>query len=137
MCCAEDGNDSSMDNLHVYGNDENGLSRGAQCFSCGTTIISVDKAITDEQNKSSTDGKIQAKSLLRNTNALSKKSNIGEESKVSFATKNGNRDEQKLKDVRLSKDDLEKIYSETSEDLKCFYRGLDKEVCKSLEIRWK
>ena len=145
--CAEAGLDESANNLHIYGEDENGLPRGAFCFADGTTIVSVDKALLDEQNKSSTDGKIQAKSLLRsstsksllrNTNAsLSKKSNIGEESRVSFATKNGNRDEQKLKDVRLSEGDLEKIYSETSEDLKCFYRGLDKQVCKELFIRWK
>lgn len=137
MCCAEAGLDESADNLHVYGLDEDDLPKGAFCFACSTTIVSVEKAIEDVENKSSTDGKIQSKSLSRNTNALSKKSNIREESKVSFAAKNGNRDEQKLKDVRLSKDDLEKIYSETSEDLKCFYRGLDKQVCKELFIRWK
>ena len=134
--CRSQNMDESGDNLHVYGNNEEGLSNGAFCFCCSTTIVSVEKAIEDAENKSSTDGKVTS-SLSRNTNALSKKSNIGEESKVSFAAKNGNRDEQKLKDVRLSKDDLEKIYSETSEDLKCFYRGLDKQVCKELSIRWK
>ena len=115
----------------MYGNGEDGLSNGAFCFCCSTTIVSVEKALEDEQNKSTTDGKVLS------SNSLTKKSSIKEENKVSFASSKGNRDEQKLKDVRLSKDDLEKIYSETSEDLKCTYRGLDKTVCKELSIRWK
>lgn len=137
-CMQELGCDTSQDNFMVYGLDEDGLPNGGHCHGvCNTTIVSCAKAIEDEQNKSSTDGKVLS------SNSLTKKSNIKdfngikEESKVSFASSKGNRDEQKLKDVRLSKDDLEKIYSETSEDLKCAYRGLDKTVCKELSIRWK
>ena len=136
-CMQELGGDTSQDNFTVYGLNDEGMANGGHCWSCNTTIVSCAKAIEDEQNKSSTDGKIQAKSLLRNTNALSKKSNIGEENKVSFASSKGNRDEQKLKEVRLSSEQLEKIYSETSEDLKCSYRGLDKAICKELSVRWK
>ena len=131
-CMQELGCDTSQNNFMVYGLDDNGLPRGGHCHGvCNTTIVSVEKAIEDEQNKSSTDGKISA---------LSKKSNINsikEEIKVSFASNKGNRDEQKLKEVRLSSEQLENIYSETSEDLKCSYRGLDKSICKELSIRWK
>lgn len=137
MCCAEAGLDESADNLHVYGLDENDLPKGAFCFACSTTIVSVEKAIEDEQNKSSTDGKVQAKSLLRSTNALSKKSNIGEESKVSFSSSKVSRDEQKLREKRLTQEQIDKIHSETSAELLVGYRGLDKEVCAELGVRWK
>ena len=135
MCCAEAGLDESADNLHVYGLDENDLPKGAFCFACGTTIVSVDKAIEDEQNKSSTDGKVLGKP--NKTNALSKKSNIGEESKVSFATNKLSRDEQKLKEKRLTQEQIERIHSETSDELKVNFRGLDKDVCKELNVRWR
>lgn len=137
MCCAEAGLDESGDNLHVYGLDENDLPKGAFCFACSTTIVSTEKAIEDLENKSSTDGKIQSKSLSRNTNALSKKSNIGEEIRVSFASGKVSKDEQKLREKRLTQEQIDKIHSETSDELLVGYRGLDKEVCKSLEIRWK
>lgn len=133
--CAESGNDSSMDNLHAYGNDENGLSRGAQCFSCGTTIISVEKAIEDEQNKSSTDGKISALSKKSNINSIKEESKVV--GNVSFASNKLSKDQQKLNDKRLTQDQIAKIHSETSDTLKVGFRGLDKDVCKSLEIRWK
>lgn len=136
-CMQELGGDTSQDNFTVYGLNDEGMANGGHCWSCNTTIVSSDKAIEDEQNKSSTDGKIQAKSLLRNTNALSKKSNIGEENKVSFAAKNGNRDEQKLREKRLTQEQIDKIHSETSAELLVGYRGLDKEVCKELGVRWK
>lgn len=129
--CAEVGLDESGNNLHIYGEDENGLPRGAFCFADSTTIVSVEKALEDLENKSSTSGKISA---------LSKKSNINsikEESKVSFASNKLSKDQQKLNDKRLTQDQIEKIHSETSDTLKVGFRGLDKDVCKSLEIRWK
>ena len=138
LVCAEAGNDSSMDNLHIYGNDENGLSRGAQCFSCGTTIISVEKALSDEENKSSTDGKVASSCVT--SNSLTKKSNINgikEESKVSFSANKLSKDQQKLNDKRLSQSQIEKIHSETSDTLKVGFRGLDKDVCFELGVRWK
>ena len=127
--CAEAGLDESANNLHIYGEDENGLPRGAFCFADGTTIVSVDKAIEDEQNKSSTDGKIQS-------NSLTKKSNIKEESKVSFASGKMSRDEQKLREKRLTQEQIDKVHSETSAELLVGYRGLDKEVCAELGVRW-
>lgn len=140
MCCAEVGLDESADNLHVYGLDENDLPKGAFCFACSTTIVSVEKAIEDEQNKSSTDGKVSGNKPLgkpHKTNALSKKSNIGEESKVSFASGKMSRDEQKLREKRLTQEQIDKIHSETSGELLVGYRGLDKEVCAELGVRWK
>lgn len=134
--CAEAGLDESGNNLHIYGEDENGLPRGAFCFADSTTIVSVEKAMSDEENKSSTNGKI----VPSERNLLSKKSNINsikEESKVSFASNKLSKDQQKLNDKRLSQDQIEKIHSETSDVLKVGFRGLDKDVCKSLEIRWK
>ena len=101
--CRSQNNDESGDNHHVYGNGEDGLSNGAFCFCCSTTIVSVEKALEDLENKSSTDGKVLS------SNSLTKKSNIKgfngnkEESKVSFASSKGNRDEQKLKDVAIKK----------------------------------
>ena len=130
-CTQELGTDNSQDNMMLYGLDENGLPRGGFCFSCNTTIVSVEKALEDLENKSSTSGKISA---------LTKKSNISsikEESKVSFASNKLSKDQQKLNDKRLSSEQLEKIHSETSDTLKVGFRGLDKDVCKSLEIRWK
>lgn len=135
--CRSQNMDETGDNLHVYGNNEEGLSNGAFCFCCSTTIVSVEKAIEDVENKSSTDGKIQSKSLSRNTRALSKKSNIGEESKVSFAASKMSKDEQKLREKRLTQDQIDKIHSETSSELLVGYRGLDKEVCAELGVRWK
>ena len=136
-CMQELGGDTSQDNFTVYGLNDEGMVNGGHCWSCNTTIISSDKAIEDEQNKSSTDGKVQYKSLLRNTNALSKKSNIGEESRVSFASGKMSRDEQKLREKRLTQEQIERIHSETSDELKVNFRGLDKDVCKSLDVRWK
>lgn len=137
VCCAEAGLDESGDNLHVYGLDENDLPKGAFCFACSTTIVSTEKAIEDAENKSSTDGKIQSKSLSRNTSALSKKSKIGEESKVSFAASKMSKDEQKLREKRLTQEQIDKIHNETSAELLVGYRGLDKEVCAELGVRWK
>ena len=135
-CMQELGGDTSQDNFTVYGLNDEGMANGGHCWSCNTTIISSDKAIEDEQNKSSTDGKVLGKP--NKTNALSKKSNIGEESRVSFGTKSGlSRDQQKLAEKRLTQEQIERIHSETSDELLVGYRGLDKEVCKSLEIRWK
>ena len=127
--CAEAGLDESANNLHIYGEDENGLPRGAFCFADGTTIVSVEKALLDEQNKSSTDGKIQS-------NSLTKKSNIKEESKVSFASGKMSKDEQKLREKRLTQEQIDKVHSETSAELLVGYRGLDKEVCAELGVRW-
>ena len=131
-CMQELGCDTSQNNFMVYGLDDNGLPRGGHCHGvCNTTIVSVENALEDEQNKSSTDGKISA---------LSKKSNINsikEESNVSFASNKLSKDQQKLNDKRLTQDQIEKIHSETSDTLKVGFRGLDKDVCKSLEIRWK
>lgn len=135
-CMQELGGDTSQDNFTVYGLNDEGMANGGHCWSCNTTIVSSEKAVEDEQNKSSTSGKVTS-SLSRNTNALSKKSNIGEESKVSFASSKMSKDEQKLKEKRLTQEQIDKIHSETSSELLVGYRGLDKEVCKSLEIRWK
>ena len=54
--CRSQGNDESGDNLHVYGNNEEGLSNGAFCFCCGTTIVSVEKALEDEAERSESKG---------------------------------------------------------------------------------
>ena len=135
--CAEAGLDESANNLHIYGEDENGLPRGAFCFADGTAIVSVEKALEDQENKSSTDGKVTSNNLLRSTNALSKKSSIGEESRVSFASSKMSRDEQKLREKRLTQEQIERIHSETSDELKVNFRGLDKDVCKELNVRWK
>ena len=48
--CAEAGLDESGNNLHIYGEDENGLPRGAFCFADSTTIVSVEKALEDAHN---------------------------------------------------------------------------------------
>ena len=128
--CRSQNNDESGDNLHVYGNGEDGLSNGAFCFCCSTTIVSVEKALEDEQNKSTTDGKVSSTSLT-------KKSSIKEESKVSFASSKVSKDQQKLNDKRLTKEQIAKIHAETSDTLKVNFRGLDKDVCKSLDVRWK
>lgn len=134
-CTQELGGDNSQDNFMVYGLDENGLPRGGFCFSCNTTIVSVEKAMYDEENKSSTNGKI----VPSERNLLTKKSNINsikEESKVSFASNKLSKDQQKLNDKRLSEEQITKIHSETSDTLKVGFRGLDKDVCFELGVRW-
>lgn len=138
-CMQELDCDTSQDNFMVYGLDEDGLPNGGHCHGvCNTTIVSCAKAIEDEQNKSSTDGKVTSNSLSKSSsNSLTKKSNTKEESKVSFASSKGNRDQQKLNDKRLSEEQIKKIHSETSDTLKVGYRGLDKEVCSELGVRWK
>lgn len=131
--CAEAGLDESGNNLHIYGEDENGLPRGAFCFADSTTIVSVEKAMSDEENKSSTNGKI----VPSERNLLSKKSNsIKEESKVSFASNKLSKDQQKLNDKRLTQEQIDKIHSETSDTLKVGFRGLDKDVCFEMGVRW-
>ena len=130
-CMQELGCDTSQDNFMVYGLDEDGLPRGGHCHGvCNTTIVSCAKAIEDAENKSSTDGKVSS-------NSLTKKSNIKEESKVSFASSKVSKDQQKLNDKRLTEEQIKKIHAETSDTLKVNFRGLDKDVCKSLDVRWK
>ena len=137
-CMQEFGGDTSQDNFTVYGLNDEGMANGGHCWSCSTTIVSVEKAIEDEQNKSSTDGKVlSSNSLSKSSNSLTKKSNIGEESKVSFASSKVSKDQQKLNDKRLTEEQIAKIHSETSDTLKVNFRGLDKDVCKSLDVRWK
>lgn len=138
-CMQELGADNSQDNFMLYGLDEDGLPNGGHCFSCQTTIISVAVALEDEQNKSSLNGKV---------NMLSSKSNKGEissikqESKVTFGTNNSgvggklSRDQQKLAEKRLTQEQIDRIHSETSDELKVGFRGLDKDVCKELQVRW-
>ena len=137
-CMQELGCDTSQDNFMVYGLDEDGLPRGGHCHGvCNTTIVSCAKAIEDAENKSSTDGKVLS------SNSLTKKSNIKdfngikEESKVSFASSKLSKDQQKLNDKRLTEEQIAKIHAETSDTLKVGYRGLDKEVCSELGMRWK
>lgn len=129
-CIQELGGDTSQDNFTVYGLNDEGMVNGGHCWSCNTTIVSSEKAIEDEENKSSTDGKISA---------LTKKSNINsikEESKVSFASNKLSKDQQKLNDKRLSQEQIDKIHSETSDTLKVGFRGLDKDVCFEMGVRW-
>ena len=83
--CRSQCNDEAGDNLHIFGEDENGLPRGAFCFSDGTTIISVAVALEDEQNKSSLNGKVTSSVL----SSRSKISNIKQESSVAFGTNSG------------------------------------------------
>ena len=66
--CRSQGMDESGDNLHIYGGDENGLHRGAFCFCCQSTIISVAVALEDEQNKSSLSGKVISSMLSSKSN---------------------------------------------------------------------
>ena len=66
--CRSQGMDESGDNLHIYGEDENGLPRGSFCFCCQTTIVSVAVALEDEQNKSSLSGKVSMLSSKSNKN---------------------------------------------------------------------
>lgn len=138
-CTQELGCDTSQDNFMVYGLDENGLPRGGHCHGvCNTTIVSAEKAIEDEENKSSIDGKVASSRVT--SNSLTKKSNISsikEESKVSFASNKLSKDQQKLNDKRLTEEQINKIHSETSDTLKVGFRGLDKDVCFELGVRWK
>ena len=135
--CAEAGLDESANNLHIYGEDDEGLPRGAFCFADGTTIVSVEKALSDEENKSSTDGKVLSSNSLTKKSSVKDFNGIKEESKVSFASSKLSKDQQKLNDKRLTDDQIKKIQSETSDTLKVNFRGLDKDVCKSLDVRWK
>ena len=135
-CMQELSCDTSQDNFMVYGLDEDGLPRGGHCHGvCSTTIVSVEKALSDEENKSSTDGKVASSRVT--SNSLTKKSNIKEESKVSFASNKLSKDQQKLNDKRLTSEQIAKIHSETSDTLKVGFRGLDKEVCSELGVRWR
>ena len=121
-CMQELGGDNSQDNFMVYGLDEDGLPNGGHCFSCQTTIVSVAVALEDVQNKTSLNGKV---------NMLSSKSNkdesvkIKQESGVTFSTNNSklSRDQQKLVEKRLTQEQIDRIHSETSDELKVGFRG--------------
>ena len=135
-CMQELGCDTSQDNFMIYGLDEEGLPRGGHCHGvCGTTIISVAVALEDEQNKSSLSGKVSMLSSKSNEDESSK---IKQESSVAFGTNSGklSRDQQKLADKRLTQEQIDRIHSETSDELKVNFRGLDKDVCKELGVRW-
>lgn len=136
-CMQELGCDTSQDNFMVYGLDEEGLPRGGHCHGvCGTTIISVAVALEDEQNKSSLNGKVNMLSSKSNKDEIS---NIKQESSVAFGTNSGklSRDQQKLAEKRLTQEQIDRIHSDTSDELKVGFRGLDKDVCKELNVRWK
>ena len=133
-CIQELGGDTSQDNFTVYGLSEEGLANGGHCWSCDTTIVSAEKAIEDLENKSSTDGKVTSNSLTKKS--VKDFNGIKEESKVSFASSKVSKDQQKLNDKRLTEEQIAKIHSETSDTLKIGYRGLDKEVCSELGVRW-
>ena len=124
-CMQELGRDSSQDNFTVYGLDDNGLPNGGHCWSCNTTIVSASKILADEENKTSGSSKITSKLTRGETGKTMLENNI----KLS-------KDEQKLKEKRFTQKDVENIYSETFDELKCFYRGLDKDICSELGIRW-
>lgn len=106
VCCQSRGDDSTGDNLHVYGEDSDGRIGGFRCFACGFVL-------TSEQ--------------WREDN-----SNL-EKGSVTVSQK----DLEKLKEKRLSIDLVKEIYETTTDELTARYRGLDKEVCKELGIRWK
>ena len=135
-CMQELGCDTSQDNFFIYGLDEEGLPRGGHCYgACGTTIISVAVALEDEQNKTSLNGKVSMLSSKSNKDEISK---IKQESSVAFGKKSGlSRDQQKLAEKRLTQEQIDKIHSETSDELKVNFRGLDKDVCKELNVRWR
>lgn len=137
-CMQELGGDNSQDNFMVYGLDEDGLPNGGHCFSCQSTIISVAVALEDEQNKSSLSGKVIS-SMLSSKSNKGEISNIKQENNVAFGTNNGklSRDQQKLAEKRLTQEQIDRIHNETSDELKVGFRGLDKDVCKELNVRWK
>lgn len=136
-CMQELGGDNSQDNFMVYGLDEDDLPNGGHCFSCQSTIISVAVALEDEQNKSSLSGKVIS-SMLSSKRNKDESSNIKQESSVAFGTNSSklSRDQQKLAEKRLTQEQIDRIHSETSGELKVGYRGLDKDVCKELGVRW-
>ena len=124
-CTQELGRDRSQDNFTIYGLDDNGLPNGGHCWSCNTTIVSASKILADEENKTSGSSKITSKLTRGETGKTMLENNM----KLS-------KDEQKLKEKRFTQKDVENIYSETFDELKCFYRGLDKDICSELGIRW-
>lgn len=110
-CSLENGGDRSKDNLHIYGEDIDGKVGGFRCFACGYRMSS-DK--WREENKSVGNFKIGGKDL-------------------SVAQKDVN----KFNEKKLTQDQLENIFSDTSDELTVSYRGLSPKVCRELGIRWK
>ena len=135
-CMQELGGDNSQDNFMTYGLDEDGLPNGGHCFCCQSTIVSVAVALEDEQSKTSLNGKVSMLSSKRNKGEIS---NIKQENSVAFGTNSGklSRNQQKLAEKRLTQEQIDRIHSETSDELKVNFRGLDKDVCKELNVRWK
>lgn len=133
--CAENGDDTTGDNLKVYDLDDEDRPTGAKCYGlCKTVIVSVEKAIEDESERSSTNSKLLKESSSNNTGGKSAKPQA---SKGSPKVTNSSRDFSKLEEARLRQDEIDKILEETEGELKVKYRGLDPKICAEFGIRWK
>lgn len=106
--CKDASGDWDDDNLHVYGEDEDGKIGGFRCFACGYSMTSD---IWKEENGAG----------------------FEERKGLTIAQKDIN----KFNEKKLTEVDLKKINLETTDELTVNYRGLDKDVCKKLGIRWK
>lgn len=132
--CAENGDDTTGDNLKVYDLDDEDRPTGAKCYGlCGTVVVSVEKALEDEQERSSTNGKLLKESSSKKVEKNAKPTEVKGSVKVSVTS----RDYSKLEESRLRQDEIDKIFEETDGELKVKYRGLDPKICQEFGIRWK
>ena len=115
--CAEQGDDNSCDNLHVFGLDDNKQPLGCKCFSCDFKVPSLSYEMTKKVS-----GKEEVKSYSNNTIR----------SKVK-------RKPDDLDKKRLSTQEIEAIQSETLDNLPIKFRGLQRynKIMQIIGVRWK
>lgn len=109
--CRAEGRDEKGENFYWYGEDE-----GGHCFSsqCGFTIPSKEYVENGYCSKSGY-------------------KNVGGNKGVTVS----NRDIAKLKEKRLSEDEIAEIYRNTVSRPPNSYRGLDYDIAESLGVRWE
>lgn len=115
--CAENGEDNSCDNFHIFGLDENKEPLGARCFKCGYAVPSM----AHERNDGNS-GKREAPKATTNNSLRSRVK----------------RKPSDLDKLRLSKEEIEEIHNTTLDTLPIKYRGLQRynSIMKQIGVRW-
>ena len=123
--CQARGDDNSGNNLHTYGYDDAGLPLGGKCYREELVIVSVEKAIEDANEEAGNKAKDYVKKYDGGNKAVS-----------DFDLKKESKELRKLKEERLSQEELDRIIEDTGSDPKN-KRGMDKEISEKYGIRYQ
>lgn len=131
-CCRAENRDNKGNNLHVYDLDENGHPNGAKCFRTELVVPSYAKALDDYNEKMEEWN--QSKGLEKGNKEIR-----GGKMTATVVKKTYNKeskDQQKLREKRMTPEEVQEILDSTGSDPKG-RRRFSQEICEKYGIRFQ